>query len=142
MICWLPLPGLRKKLSLIHIFHTSYNQAVTATGRLSSTNPNLQNIPIRTIRGREIRKAFIPRSEEYLILSADYSQIELRIMAAFSGDPSMIEAFNQGRDIHATTASKVFHVPLEDVTPDMRRQAKPVNFGIIYGISALSLIHI
>lgn len=119
--------------------HTSYNQAVTATGRLSSTNPNLQNIPIRTIRGREIRKAFIPRSEEYLILSADYSQIELRIMAAFSGDPSMIEAFNQGRDIHATTASKVFHVLLEDVTPDMRRQAKSVNFGIIYGISAFGL---
>lgn len=119
--------------------HTSYNQAVTATGRLSSTNPNLQNIPIRTIRGREIRKAFVARSEEYLILSADYSQIELRIMAAFSGDPSMIEAFNQGRDIHATTASKVFHVPLEDVTSDMRRQAKSVNFGIIYGISAFGL---
>jgi DNA polymerase I len=119
--------------------HTSYNQAVTATGRLSSTNPNLQNIPIRTARGREIRKAFVPRSEEYLILSADYSQIELRIMAAFSGDKSMIEAFNQGRDIHATTASKVFHVPLEEVTSDMRRQAKSVNFGIIYGISAFGL---
>ncbi len=119
--------------------HTSYNQAVTATGRLSSTNPNLQNIPIRTPRGREIRKAFIPRSDEYLILSADYSQIELRIMAAFSGDPSMMEAFNQGRDIHATTASKVFHTPLEDVTADMRRQAKSVNFGIIYGISAFGL---
>ncbi|MPR36086.1 DNA polymerase I [Salmonirosea aquatica] len=119
--------------------HTSYNQAVTATGRLSSTNPNLQNIPIRTIRGREIRKAFVPRSDEFLILSADYSQIELRIMAAFSGDPSMIEAFNQGRDIHATTASKVFHVPLENVTSDMRRQAKSVNFGIIYGISAFGL---
>ena len=119
--------------------HTSYNQAVTATGRLSSTNPNLQNIPIRTIRGREIRKAFVARSEEYCILSADYSQIELRIMAAFSGDPSMIEAFNQGRDIHATTASKVFHVPLENVTSEMRRQAKSVNFGIIYGISAFGL---
>ena len=119
--------------------HTSYNQAVTATGRLSSTNPNLQNIPIRTARGREIRKAFVPRSEEYLILSADYSQIELRIMAAFSGDPSMIEAFNQGRDIHATTASKVFKVALEEVTSDMRRKAKMVNFGIIYGISAFGL---
>jgi DNA polymerase I len=119
--------------------HTSYNQAVTATGRLSSTNPNLQNIPIRTARGREIRKAFVPRSEEYLILSADYSQIELRIMAAFSGDPSMIEAFNQGRDIHATTASKVFKVALDEVTSDMRRKAKMVNFGIIYGISAFGL---
>ncbi len=119
--------------------HTSYNQAVTATGRLSSTNPNLQNIPIRTVRGREIRKAFVPRSEEFQILSADYSQIELRIMAAFSGDPSMIEAFNLGRDIHATTASKVFHIPLEEVTSDMRRQAKSVNFGIIYGISAFGL---
>ena len=119
--------------------HTSYNQAVTATGRLSSTNPNLQNIPIRTVRGREIRKAFVPRSGEFQILSADYSQIELRIMAAFSGDPSMIEAFNLGRDIHATTASKVFHIPLEEVTSDMRRQAKSVNFGIIYGISAFGL---
>lgn len=119
--------------------HTSYNQAVTATGRLSSTNPNLQNIPIRTVRGREIRKAFVPRSEEFQILSADYSQIELRIMAAFSGDPSMIEAFNLGRDIHATTASKVFHIPLEEVTSDMRRQAKSVNFGIIYGISSFGL---
>jgi len=119
--------------------HTSYNQAVTATGRLSSTNPNLQNIPIRTVRGREIRKAFVPRSEEFQILSADYSQIELRIMAAFSGDPSMIEAFNLGRDIHATTASKVFKIPLEEVTSDMRRKAKSVNFGIIYGISAFGL---
>jgi DNA polymerase-1 len=119
--------------------HTSYNQAVTATGRLSSTNPNLQNIPIRTPRGREIRKAFVARSEDYVIMAADYSQIELRIMAAFSGDPSMIEAFNQGRDIHSTTASKVFKVDLEDVTSEMRRQAKMVNFGIIYGISAFGL---
>ena len=119
--------------------HTSYNQAVAATGRLSSTNPNLQNIPIRTHRGREIRKAFVPDNEEYLILSADYSQIELRIMAAFSMDESMIEAFNQGRDIHATTASKVFKVPLEEVTSDMRRKSKMVNFGIIYGISAFGL---
>ncbi|WP_247235359.1 DNA polymerase I [Telluribacter sp. SYSU D00476] len=119
--------------------HTSYNQAVTATGRLSSTNPNLQNIPIRTVRGREIRKAFIPHNEDFQILSADYSQIELRIMAAFSGDESMIEAFNQGRDIHATTASKVFKVGLDEVTSDMRRKAKMVNFGIIYGISAFGL---
>ncbi|MGG7665050.1 DNA polymerase I [Dyadobacter sp. BHUBP1] len=119
--------------------HTSYNQAVAATGRLSSTNPNLQNIPIRTPRGREIRKAFVPDSDDFQILSADYSQIELRIMAAFSGDASMTEAFNQGRDIHATTASKVFQVPLEEVTPDMRRKSKMVNFGIIYGISAFGL---
>jgi DNA polymerase-1 len=119
--------------------HTSYNQAVAATGRLSSTNPNLQNIPIRTPRGREIRKAFVPDNDEFQILSADYSQIELRIMAAFSEDTSMIEAFNQGRDIHATTASKVFKVDLNDVTSDMRRKAKMVNFGIIYGISAFGL---
>jgi DNA polymerase I len=119
--------------------HTSYNQAVAATGRLSSTNPNLQNIPIRTPRGREIRKAFVPDNEDYQILSADYSQIELRIMAAFSQDESMTEAFNQGRDIHATTASKVFGVPLAEVTSDMRRKSKMVNFGIIYGISAFGL---
>jgi len=119
--------------------HTSYNQAVAATGRLSSTNPNLQNIPIRTPRGREIRKAFVPDNDDFQILSADYSQIELRIMAAFSEDASMIEAFNQGRDIHATTASKVFKVDLADVTSDMRRKAKMVNFGIIYGISAFGL---
>ncbi len=119
--------------------HTSYNQAVAATGRLSSTNPNLQNIPIRTPRGREIRKAFVPRNEDYVIMSADYSQIELRIMAAFSEDESMLEAFNQGIDIHSTTASKVFKVALTDVTSDMRRKAKMVNFGIIYGISAFGL---
>ncbi|MCE7060422.1 DNA polymerase I [Dyadobacter sp. CY343] len=119
--------------------HTSYNQAVAATGRLSSTNPNLQNIPIRTPRGREIRKAFVPDNDDFQILSADYSQIELRIMAAFSQDASMTEAFNQGRDIHATTASKVFSVPLEEVTSDMRRKSKMVNFGIIYGISAFGL---
>lgn len=119
--------------------HTSYNQAVAATGRLSSTNPNLQNIPIRTPRGREIRKAFVPRNDDFVILSADYSQIELRIMAAFSGDESMLEAFNQGIDIHSTTASKVFKVALEDVTSEMRRKAKMVNFGIIYGISAFGL---
>ncbi len=119
--------------------HTSFNQAVAVTGRLSSTNPNLQNIPIRTPRGREIRKAFIPKNEEYTILSADYSQIELRIMAAFAKDESMIEAFNQGRDIHATTAAKVFNVSLDEVTSDMRRKAKTVNFGIIYGVSAFGL---
>ena len=119
--------------------HTSFNQAVTATGRLSSTNPNLQNIPIRTARGREIRKAFIPKNDDFLILSADYSQIELRIMAAFAKDESMIEAFNQGRDIHATTAAKVFNVSLDEVTSDMRRKAKTVNFGIIYGVSAFGL---
>jgi DNA polymerase I len=119
--------------------HTSYNQAVAATGRLSSTNPNLQNIPIRTERGREIRKAFIPRDKDYKILSADYSQIELRIMAAFSEDESMVTAFNNDVDIHSTTASKVFHVELADVTSDMRRKAKMVNFGIIYGISAFGL---
>ncbi|WP_144606093.1 DNA polymerase I [Algoriphagus algorifonticola] len=119
--------------------HTTYNQFVAATGRLSSINPNLQNIPIRTERGREIRKAFVARDENHVILAADYSQIELRIMAAFSGDESMIEAFKNGRDIHATTAAKIFQVPLEEVTSDMRRKAKTANFGIIYGISAFGL---
>ncbi|GAB3335672.1 hypothetical protein GCM10027299_44900 [Larkinella ripae] len=119
--------------------HTSFNQAVAATGRLSSTNPNLQNIPIRTPRGREIRKAFVPHSDEFLIMSADYSQIELRIMAAFSGDQTMLDAFNNGIDIHTQTASKVFKVGLDEVDSDMRRKAKMVNFGIIYGISAFGL---
>jgi DNA polymerase-1 len=119
--------------------HTSYNQAVAATGRLSSNNPNLQNIPIRTERGREIRKAFIPRNEDFKILSADYSQIELRIMAAFSQDESMLTAFNNNEDIHRTTAAKVFGVSPSDVTSEMRRKAKMVNFGIIYGISAFGL---
>jgi DNA polymerase-1 len=119
--------------------HTTYNQFVAATGRLSSINPNLQNIPIRTARGREIRKAFVPRDENYVLLSADYSQIELRLMAAFSQDESMLEAFRTGRDIHATTAAKIFKVPLEEVTTDMRRKAKTANFGIIYGISAFGL---
>ncbi|WP_018476202.1 DNA polymerase I [Pontibacter roseus] len=119
--------------------HTSFNQAVTATGRLSSTNPNLQNIPIRTERGREIRKAFVPRNSSHLIISADYSQIELRIMADFSGDPTMKEAFRNGLDIHASTASKVFRVPLDQVDSEMRRKAKTINFGIIYGISAFGL---
>ncbi|MCP4458412.1 MAG: DNA polymerase I [Cytophagales bacterium] len=119
--------------------HTDYRQTVAITGRLSSNNPNLQNIPIRTAKGREIRKAFIPKSEEYLIMSADYSQIELRIMAAFSKDESMMQAFKEGRDIHATTAAKVFGVDLENVEDGMRRKAKEVNFGIIYGISAFGL---
>jgi DNA polymerase-1 len=119
--------------------HTSYNQAVAATGRLSSNNPNLQNIPIRTDRGKEIRKAFVPRSNEFVLVSADYSQIELRIIAHMSGDANMIEAFRQGIDIHTATASKVYGLPVEDVTPDMRRNAKAVNFGIIYGQSAFGL---
>ena len=119
--------------------HTSFNQAVAATGRLSSTNPNLQNIPIRTEKGREIRKAFIPRNEEYVLLSADYSQIELRIIASISKEENMIEAFNNGLDIHAATAAKVYGKPLEEVTSDERRNAKAVNFGIIYGQSAFGL---
>jgi DNA polymerase I len=119
--------------------HTTYNQFVAATGRLSSINPNLQNIPIRTDRGREIRKAFVPRDMDHVLFAADYSQVELRIMAAFSQDASMIEAFKNGRDIHATTAAKIFQVPLEEVTSDMRRKAKTANFGIIYGISAFGL---
>jgi DNA polymerase-1 len=119
--------------------HTDYRQAVAATGRLSSNNPNLQNIPIRTEKGRLIRKAFVPRSSDYKLLSADYSQIELRIMAAFSKDKAMIEAFKCGRDIHATTAAKVFGVDIDKVDPNMRRKAKEVNFGIIYGISAFGL---
>ncbi len=119
--------------------HTSFNQAVAATGRLSSNNPNLQNIPIRTEKGREIRKAFIARDENHRLLSADYSQIELRIIASVSEDAGMIDAFNQGLDIHTATASRVFGVPLESVDSDMRRKAKTVNFGIIYGISAFGL---
>jgi len=119
--------------------HTNYMQTVAATGRLSSNSPNLQNIPIRTEKGREIRKAFIPRNKEYQILAADYSQIELRIIAALSGDQGMIEAFKNGIDIHSVTASKVFDVPLEEVDRDMRSKAKMVNFGIIYGISAFGL---
>lgn len=119
--------------------HTDYMQTVAATGRLSSNNPNLQNIPIRTTRGREIRKAFIPRNEDYLLLSADYSQIELRIIAALSDETTMIEAFKNGEDIHASTASKVFGVPLAEVTREQRSNAKTVNFGIIYGVSAFGL---
>ncbi|MDN3491981.1 DNA polymerase I [Winogradskyella bathintestinalis] len=119
--------------------HTDYMQTVAATGRLSSNNPNLQNIPIRTERGRQVRKAFIPRNEDYTLLAADYSQIELRIIAALSEEETMIEAFKNGEDIHASTASKVFGVPLEDVTRAQRSNAKTVNFGIIYGVSAFGL---
>ncbi len=119
--------------------HTSFNQAVTATGRLSSTNPNLQNIPVRDQRGREIRKAFVPTDRDHLLLSADYSQVELRLMAHLSGDTAMIEAFAHGEDIHAATAARVFGVPLNEVTADQRRKAKTANFGIIYGISAFGL---
>ncbi|MBI1305302.1 MAG: DNA polymerase I [Bacteroidetes bacterium] len=119
--------------------HTSFGQAVAATGRLSSNNPNLQNIPIRTERGRRIRKAFIPRDEDHILVSADYSQIELRIIASISGDEGMSEAFRKGQDIHTATAARVFGVPLEAVDSDMRRKAKTVNFGLIYGISAFGL---
>jgi DNA polymerase-1 len=119
--------------------HTDYMQTVAATGRLSSNNPNLQNIPIRTERGRLIRKAFIARDENYLVLSADYSQIELRIIAALSGEENMIKAFQNKEDIHRSTAAKVFNVPLEEVTKEQRSNAKTVNFGIIYGVSAFGL---
>jgi DNA polymerase-1 len=112
---------------------------VAATGRLSSTNPNLQNIPIRTDKGREIRKAFVPRDKNHVLLSADYSQIELRIIAHFSGDATMKEAFRTGQDVHTSTASKVFHVKPSEVDSEMRRKAKTINFGIIYGISAFGL---
>ena len=121
------------------LVHTSYNQAVTATGRLSSTNPNLQNIPVRTDKGREIRKAFVPRDKNHILLAADYSQIELRIITHLSGDPAMSEAFREGLDIHAATAARVYKVPIDQVTKDMRRHAKAVNFGIIYGMSAFGL---
>lgn len=121
------------------LIHTSYNQAVAATGRLSSTNPNLQNIPIRTERGRGVRKAFISRNENWTLLSADYSQIELRIMAELSQDVNMLEAFKQGLDIHKATAARVYAVSLDEVNSDMRRNAKAVNFGIIYGQSAFGL---
>lgn len=119
--------------------HTDYVQTTAATGRLSSNNPNLQNIPIRTERGQLIRKAFVPRDDEHILLAADYSQIELRIIAALSKEDNMIEAFRQGQDIHASTASRVFKVPLEEVTREQRSNAKTVNFGIIYGVSAFGL---
>ncbi|WP_029271951.1 DNA polymerase I [Flavobacterium sp. KJJ] len=119
--------------------HTDYMQTVAATGRLSSNNPNLQNIPIRTERGRQIRKAFVARDENHTLISADYSQIELRIIAALSGEENMIKAFQDGEDIHKATASKVFNVPLEEVSREQRSNAKTVNFGIIYGVSAFGL---
>jgi len=119
--------------------HTSFNQAVASTGRLSSNNPNLQNIPIRSADGREVRKAFIPRSDDFILLAADYSQVELRIIASLAKDENMIADFKAGQDIHATTAARVFGVKLEDVTRDLRSQAKAVNFGIIYGQSAFGL---
>jgi DNA polymerase-1 len=122
-----------------HRIHSDFRQAVAATGRLSSNNPNLQNIPIRTEKGRMIRGAFVPRSNNFLFMSADYSQIELRIAASFANDQTMIEAFKNKRDIHTTTAAKVFKVALEEVTPDMRRKAKEVNFGILYGSTAFGL---
>ena len=146
----LELRGIRKLLStyvnalpeLINPetgrIHTTYNQTVTATGRLSSTNPNLQNIPVRTDDGREIRRAFIP-ADGNLFFSADYSQIELRLVADLSGDPTMVDAFRHNLDIHAITAAKIYHEPLEKVTPDQRRKAKTANFGILYGISAFGL---
>lgn len=119
--------------------HTTYGQAVAVTGRLASNNPNLQNIPVRTERGREIRKAFIPRDENHVLVSADYSQIELRIVAAISGDPAMCDAFIQGKDIHTATAAKVYKIEEKDVTKEMRYKAKSVNFGIIYGQGAFGL---
>ena len=119
--------------------HAEFNQAVASTGRLSSNNPNLQNIPIRNPRGREVRKAFICENENYVMISADYSQIELRVIAALSEDPNMISAFNKNLDIHSSTAAKVFNVKLEDVTKEQRSNAKTVNFGIIYGVSAFGL---
>ena len=119
--------------------HTSYAQAVAVTGRLSSNNPNLQNIPIRTARGREIRKAFVPREPGRILMSADYSQIELRIVAAISGDPNMCAAFKERKDIHTATAAKVYGIAETEVTKEMRYKAKSVNFGIIYGQGAFGL---
>lgn len=119
--------------------HTTFNQTVASTGRLSSLDPNLQNIPIRTERGKEIRKAFVAKDDNHVILSADYSQIELRIMASICGDEGLVKAFQNGEDIHKSTAALVFMVKREDVTPDMRRKAKEVNFGILYGIGPFGL---
>jgi len=119
--------------------HTVYNQAVAATGRLSSNHPNLQNIPIRTPRGQQVRKAFVAKDDEHVLMAADYSQIELRIIASLSEDPSMLAAFNNNEDIHAATAAKVFGVPISEVSREQRSQAKTVNFGIIYGVSAFGL---
>jgi DNA polymerase-1 len=119
--------------------HTTFNQAVAATGRLSSTNPNMQNIPVRSERGQRVRDLFVAGGPDRVLLSADYSQIELRVIASMSGDAGMIDAFVSGEDIHAATASKVFGLPLSEVTREQRSQAKTVNFGIIYGVSAFGL---
>ena len=119
--------------------HTQYTQTVASTGRLSSINPNLQNIPIRTNRGKEIRKAFVPKNKDYFILAADYSQIELRIIASLSEEENMIKAFKNNEDIHTSTAAAVFNVPIKEVTREQRSNAKVVNFGIIYGVSAFGL---
>ncbi len=131
--------GLLKVADENGVIHSSFNQTVTATGRLSSSEPNLQNIPIRTPLGRELRKFFIPRSKDYVLIGADYSQIELRVLAAISGDYNMINAFKCGEDIHTVTASQVFNVPMAAVTPELRKRAKAVNFGIVYGIGGFSL---
>lgn len=131
------LPGQVEKTT--NRVHTDYMQTVAATGRLSSNNPNLQNIPIRTERGREVRKAFIPKNKDFVLMAADYSQIELRIIAALSEEDNMIDAFKNGEDIHASTAAKVFNVPINEVTREQRSNAKTVNFGIIYGVSAFGL---
>lgn len=119
--------------------HTSFNQALTSTGRLSSSNPNLQNIPIRTEEGRKIRKAFVAQDADAVMMSADYSQIELRLMAHLCGDEHLISAFRSGQDVHSATAAKIFNIPLEEVNVDHRRVAKTANFGIMYGISAFGL---
>lgn len=131
--------GLLNVMSKDHKIHSTFNQTITATGRISSTEPNLQNIPMRIELGRKIRKVFIPRTSEYLFLDADYSQIELRVLAAMAEDETLINAFKEGIDVHTLTASQVLHVPFEEVTPTQRYSAKAVNFGIVYGIGAFSL---
>jgi DNA polymerase-1 len=133
----LPLPTLINPKS--GRIHTYYNQAEAGTGRLSSLNPNLQNIPIRTEEGKKIRSAFIPSDENHILVAADYSQIELRLMAHLSQDEHMLQAFNNNEDIHTATAAKIYHTSLEDVSKEMRTRAKSANFGIIYGVSAWGL---
>ena len=132
------LEGIKPLIGKNSIVHTTFNQSVTATGRLSSANPNLQNIPIRENEGKELRKIFIPRDGN-IFIDADYSQIELRLLAHFSGCKELIEAYNSNKDIHAVTASQVFGIKIDEVTEKLRRAAKAVNFGIIYGISAFGL---
>ncbi|MBO5754426.1 MAG: DNA polymerase I, partial [Clostridia bacterium] len=131
--------GLLKAADEQGFLHTDFKQALTATGRLSSAEPNLQNIPIRTAAGRELRRVFIPKEKDYVLIDADYSQIELRLMADFSGDERMCSAFREGADVHRRTAAAVFGIPEESVSDELRLRAKAVNFGIIYGISAYSL---